>query len=151
MMELHVGAKFDPDYILKQLGIKLDTLRAVEQIVTKRKVRAFYNARIENQKLERKLQQLEMIASGRLGLPEGFPILLKLYDDVTARTRILKVSSNHSTEELVEIAAQSCRRRAILNVQTSPTSVTALTADSLLKAHTSICRGEQANLMILAL
>jgi hypothetical protein len=148
---MDIGTKFDVDSILEQLGVSLEGLTVVEQMATKRKVRTFYNARVENQKLDEKLGRLEMIASGKLGLPEGTPLLLKLYDDVTKRTRILRVSSNHSAADLAALAGRACRANAILNVQTSPTSVSVLTKNSLLDAHTSICRGEQGNLVILVL
>jgi hypothetical protein len=148
---LDVGTRFDADAILQQLNISIDGLQAMEQMATNRKVRMLYNARVENQKLDEKMGRLEMIASGRPGLPPRTPLLLKLYDDVTKMTRILKVSSFLSADELTALAKQSCRGNAIIKVQTSPTNVAALKPRSLLEAHSSICKGEQANLVILVL
>jgi predicted transcriptional regulator len=137
--------------IYRELGIDVSKLSAMEQLAAKRKVRRFYIARLENAKIEQRLLRLEMIQAGTPGLPPHTLILLKLYNDETKETKILKVSSDDSADDLTALANRTIGTSSLLNVQTSPDTIAPLCPEELIEAHTSICKREQTSLVIVAL
>jgi hypothetical protein len=146
-----VGAACDADDVLRELPIDITGLRPFEQEAAKRKAKRYWSLRDENNKLQDRIAKMEMVAAGDVGLPPNSPLLLKLFDDATGRTQILKLTSNHGADDIAETVREVVEREALLCVYISRAKAAQLNEDNLLLAHGSICTGEQAALVILAL
>jgi hypothetical protein len=146
-----LGTTFDLSSFLAQLEIDISNMAPFEQSATTIKAKRLYRAKVENRKLMDKVNCLEWVAAGEPGLPPGVKILLKLYEDRTARTRIMKVISDHSAAELETFVRRMLGRNIRLNLHTSPGTIEKLNDETLNQAHTSICVGEMSSLIIVAL
>jgi hypothetical protein len=136
---------------LKQFGVEIVKMAPLEQMAVKRKARALFDARKVNLKLGENVAKLEMAVSGQPGLPPHVPLLLKLFDDGSNQTKILKVTSSHRAEDLAALVSNALGRDLLLQLHTSPTAIGDLNPETLLEAHSSICRGEQKCLILLAM
>jgi hypothetical protein len=94
---------------------------------------------------------MEMVAAGEVGLPPNSPLLLKVFEDETGRTQILKVTSSHGADDIADRVREVIKREALLCLHISRVKIAPLNESSLQLAHGSICTGEQAALVILAL
>jgi hypothetical protein len=141
----------DPDDFLSQLSIRIMGLASEERKIARKKLRALSKARAENLKLEDQVARLETIAAGKRGLPPGTRVILKLYNDATKQTLILKVNSSESVDHVRTLAARKLGRLPLLSVQISDSHISLLTATTLIEAYTQICRGVMETLTIIAL
>jgi hypothetical protein len=94
---------------------------------------------------------MEMIAAGEVGLQPNSPMLLKLFDNAIGMTQILEVTSNYGADDIVEIVKEVIGRDALLCLHISTAKAGLLNDTNLQLAHVSICTGQQAALVILAL
>lgn len=133
------------------LGIELSKLTPVEQLSSLRKARAICVAKNINVKLGDEIAKLEMLHAGVPGLPPDIPLLVKLYDDRTNRTIMLKTTASATVDGLAELVCKALSESRLLSVYTSRTKISILTPETLLEAQSSICRGEQSCLMVLAM
>jgi hypothetical protein len=137
--------------LLTDLGIDVSLLSPFETAATMIKARRLNQMRDQNHRLLAQVSRLEQVRAGVGGLPPNTPVLMKLCDEDARQTRILRVNSDNTADEIREMVTEVVGRSVVLSVRVSPARRDAFTQESLREAYGSICKQELTALMVIAM
>ena len=141
----------DLSKLFEKLQIDISKLNPVEQTAAKMRIRRIQAMKDQNDKLEETVQKMSGMLLGQCELPPNTPLLLKVFDDSTKSTKILKANSSNTASEIETIVVSSLKRPAVLSLQTKINQKRDLTDESLCEARKSIFVGELRSLIVIAL
>ena len=142
---------FNAAKVFESLNIDISHLLPFEQAASTMKLKRIWAMKENNDKLEEKVAILAGLLEGSCELPADTPLLMKVFDDATKTTKILKVSSSNTAQEIGEMITGLLKRPAVLSIQVNGTNKGNLSDDTLRDAHRSILRGETRRLTVSAL
>ena len=146
------GNKFIMLTMCAELGIKPNDQNAFEYTTTQRKCQRLWQKSFENNELEDKCKKMENLLTGNYNPPPGTSFLLKIFDDDTRCSSIIKIDSDtqldvvtrkvcdvlHKTDPMLSIAVGNGEQRE-------------LTEKSLHQAFCCVYKGDMRCLTITAL
>jgi hypothetical protein len=139
------------DEVFRELRIDISKLKDVEKTGTRMKAKRIVATRKQIAEAADKVARLERMIAGNFELLPHTPLLLKLFDDATKATTILRVTSDDDAEVLAALIAKRILRPTMLTIQLGAKRTASLTQTSLAEAHAGICKGELRALVIVAL
>ena len=142
---------FNPMKVFESLNIDISKLLPVEQAAAKMRVRRIWVMKDQNDKLEETVNKMAGMLHGKCELPPNTPLLLKVFDDATKTTKILKANSSNTAREIEIIVKSFLRRAAVFSLQTKINQKGDLTDANLDEARKSIFYGELRSLIVIAL
>jgi hypothetical protein len=129
----------------ESIGIDLSALTPFESRAAQMKLRRLMQLTDENTQLDATLQQKLVQASGIV--PPDVPYFIKVFDDASQETRIIKVTTSVSVEELrTLISTRLEREAAVMNEAKEP-----LDADALRRGQVAVLSKSAFALTIVAL
>jgi hypothetical protein len=115
------------------------------------KVKRLLVLREQNSRLQAQVSRFEQIQRGAGGMPPNTTLLMKVFDEDTSQTQIVRINSDYGVDEIAAIAGAVLRRAAMLLVHISPSKAEQLTPESLHEGYGSVCREEQPGLVVRAI
>jgi hypothetical protein len=137
-----------PQWFLDGLNMDLDGLLPFEQVAARMKLKRLWQLEESNRQIEEEIAQKSASRSGKL--PDDLPVFLKLFDDVTQFSVILKVDSRDNAAELERIIAEKLNRGVLLSIATQTSKVADFNDENLEKAKTMVAVKEAMVLSVCA-
>lgn len=149
---VRTGPKFDAAAVFAVLGIDVSKLNVFQQRAASMKALKLWQRQGENDELAAAIGRYSGLLSGHCDPPPGTPILLKVFDDATRRTRLLKIDASADVAHIAGLVGETVGRAdSILTVSIGGGGQAELHADSLKEALRSVYKGEMHCLTVSAL
>jgi hypothetical protein len=130
------------------LNVELDLLMPFEQVAAKMKLKRLWQVTEANHQIEEEIAQKQALISGCL--PPGTPVFVKVLDDLTQNSTVLRVDAGEAAADLEHIITAMLRRNVVLSIQTRESKVAPFNDNNLRDAQGIIASKEALALTICA-
>jgi hypothetical protein len=143
-----VGSFGVPDAFITGLNVELDQLMPFEQAAAKMKLKRLWQLTEANQQIEEEIAQKQAVISGVL--PPDTQVFLKVFDDLTQKYIVLRVSAGQEAADLMRLINAKLGRDAMLSIEMRTGKAAPFNDNSLRDAQARIACKEAIGLALSA-